>query len=388
MLVLVLNCGSSSVKMRLVDTATGAWLARGLVDRIGEPEPGTRSVERPGQPARKTGVQAADHSVALRLLLEELPEASRAAAVGHRVVHGGERYTGSVRITPEVLRELEPLSRLAPLHNPPNLVGIRIAQQHWPDLPQVAAFDTAFHSTLPDYAYRYAVPEAWYRDLGVRRYGFHGLSHRYVAERATARLGRDNLRLVSLHLGNGCSAAAVRGRTCLDTSMGMTPLEGLVMGTRSGDLDASVPLLVQAELGLLSAEVDRILNRDSGLEALAGTLDMRDIQAELSTSAGAKLAFELFCYRVRKYVGAYASVLGGLDALAFTAGIGENSSVVRDEICRGLESLGVRLDEAANGENRGDERDVAHPSAPVRVLVIPADEELVIARETEAVLAA
>lgn len=382
----MLNCGSSSVKLRLVDTAASGWLLRGLVDRIGEDEPGACVAERAGSPAERHTVRIADHGAALDLLLQHLPEAAHAEAVGHRVVHGGERYTSAARITETMLPELEALSRLAPLHNPPNLQGIRVARERWPLLPHVAAFDTAFHATLPDFAYRYAVPESWYRELGIRRYGFHGLSHQYVAEQAAALTGRTDLRLVSLHLGNGASAAAIRGRTCVDTSMGLTPLEGLVMGTRTGDLDPSIPLLVQGELGLSAAAVDRILNRESGLEGFAGTHDMRDIEAQLERSAGARLAFEAFCYRARKYVGAYAAALGGLDALAFTAGIGENSSRTRREICRGLQFLGLRLDEAANGEYSTTARDVADPSSAVRVLVIPTDEERVIARETEAVL--
>jgi len=390
MRVLVFNCGSSSVKISSIDTALGTWSARGSVDRIGaEGGPGTCRVQRAGEPPREEPADVADHAEAVRLLVDRLPREGRPEAAGHRVVHGGERYTAPVVADAAVLEELDALAHLAPLHNPPNVAGLRIATQLYPELPQVAVFDTAFHATMPPHAYRYAVPERLYTECGVRRYGFHGLSHAWVAGRAAALTGRPDLRLVSLHLGNGCSAAAVRGGQCLDTSMGFTPLEGLVMGTRCGDLDPAVPLFLQEEAGLSLREVGRILNEDSGLEALAGRSDMRDLQSAMAAGdARARLAFDIFCYRIRKYVGAYAAALGGLDALVFTAGIGENSAPVRAAVCEGLEFLGVRFDAARNGEYQGGECDVSAAGSGARVLVVPTNEELMIARETESLVSA
>lgn len=389
MLVLVLNCGSSSVKLSLLDAESGQSLAEGLVDRVGDTEAaGTARLHGPGLSPCCESLAARGYEEAIRWLVDRLPAGKRPAAVGHRVVHGGERYTTSVRVDAAVLQELEAVSRLAPLHNPPNLQGIHAAQALFPDLPQVVAFDTAFHATLSDFAYRFALPDRFYHQHGIRRYGFHGLSHRYVSERAAALLQRSDLRLVSLHLGNGCSAAAVRGGRCVDTSMGMTPLAGLVMGTRCGDLDPAVPLLLAGLEGESLAHVERVLNRESGMKALSGGhADMRDIEAAAAQGdEKAQLAFRVFCYTARKYVGAYAAALGGLDALVFTAGIGENSARVRAEICAGLEFLGVRLDPQRNGEDSDQARDLSIPNAAVRVLAIPTDEELVIARETAAVL--
>lgn len=388
MLVFVFNCGSSSVRLSLIDTVSGAWRAKGSVDRIGDPDrPGTGKVQRAGE-APRTVETRGSYEEAVHWLVGEMHPENPPEAIGHRVVHGGEEYEKPVVVTPEVLEDLDRLSRLAPLHNPPNVAGIRLAGTLFPDLPQVAVFDTAFHATLPDYAYRYAIPERFYREDGIRRYGFHGTSHRYVSERAAAMLGRTDLRIVTLHLGNGCSVAAVRAGKSLDTSMGMTPLEGLVMGTRSGDLDPSIPLLLQESGGLTAAEVDRILNHEGGLEALSGGLsDMRDIERERAAGNDrARLAFDAFCYRVRKYVGGYAAVVGGLDALVFTAGIGENSAAVRAAVCAGLEFLGLRLDEARNGQNTSEERDISAPDSSARILVIPTNEELLIARDTEAAL--
>lgn len=390
MRVLVLNCGSSSVKMALIDPASRQRLFRGQVERIGQ-EGGMEGEARWGDgPETRELLPPGDYGTAIRWLAERLDPALPPDAVGHRVVHGGEAYVGPVIVDDAVAADLERLSRLAPLHNPPNLAGIRAARELFPRLPQVAVFDTAFHASLPERAFRYALPERFYRELGVRRYGFHGLSHRYVAERVAAILGRADLRLVSLHLGAGCSAAAIAGGRSLDTSMGMTPLEGLVMGTRCGDLDPAIPLLLQTQAGVSPEAVDRILNHESGLRALAdGRQDMREVLAAMRAGdPAACLAFDLFCYRVRKYVGAYAAALGGLDVLAFTAGIGENSAEVRAAVCSELGFLGVRLDPARNRETREDEREIGAADAPVRVLVIPTDEEWVIARDTEARIAA
>jgi acetate kinase len=387
MIVFVVNCGSSSVKARLVDTATGECVARSSVDRLADPASGIVTVEHRGQEAQCRGVEEDTHVGALRLLREAMPESAHAEAVGHRVVHGGEKHRQSVVITREVVEEIGELCGLAPLHNPPSLAGIRGALELFPDLPQVAVFDTAFHASIPDHAYRYAVPERLYTQHGVRRYGFHGISHRYVADTAARMLRRDDLRLVSLHLGNGCSAAAIRGHVSLDTSMGMTPLEGLIMGTRSGDIDPALPELIGRLEALSPGDVTELLTRESGLGALSGGMvDMRDIESARATDDRARLAFEAFCYRVRKYVGAYASVLGGLDVLAFTGGIGENSAAIRATVCGKLGFLGVQLDPDANSHPAGALRDIAQAEAPARVLVVAANEELVIARETEATL--
>lgn len=386
MRILVLNCGSSSVKLRLADSDTGEWFVRGSVERIGAPDSRGR-IDRPGELPRTESIPAPDFGTAIRWLEGVLAPDERPEAVGHRVVHGGERYVRPVPVDDRVLAELEAISYLAPLHNPQSLEGIRTARDLFPGLPQVAVFDTAFHATLPEHAYRYAVPERYYREHGIRRYGFHGLNHRHVSERAAARLGRGDLRLVSLHLGNGCSACAVRSGCSVDTSMGLTPLAGLVMGTRAGDVDPSVPLRL-LELGYTAAEVDTLLNHESGLKALSGGLtDMRDIEAAAAGGDHAAiLAFTLFCYRARQYVGAYAAALGGLDALVFTAGIGEHSASVRAEVCRGLEHLGVRVDPELNRSAAGTECDLAPRGAPARVLVVPADEERIIARDTAAVV--
>jgi acetate kinase len=384
MLVLVLNCGSSSVKVTLIDPESGAPAFRGSVDRVGAEE--GESARRWDDGAGERTVRAApgDYREAIAWLAERLPAGAAPDAVGHRVVHGGEEYVRPVLVDAEVLADLARCSDLAPLHNPPNLVGISAATELFSGLPQVAVFDTAFHSAIPPHAYRYAVPEEFYRRHGVRRYGFHGLSHRYVSERAAEMLGRSDLRLVTLHLGNGCSAAAVRGGVSIDTSMGLTPLEGLVMGTRSGDLDPAVPLLLQSLTGRTVVQVEDLLNNASGLEALSGGhSDMRDV--ERLAAAGderARLAFEVFCYRARKYAGAYAAALGGLDALVFTAGIGENSAAVRESVCAGLEFLGLRLDATLNRASGKNDRDVGAADSGVRVLVIPTNEELVIARDT------
>jgi acetate kinase len=369
--VLVVNCGSSTVKYQLLAVDEARRLAGGLE-------------EVRGQDHREAFVR-----VEAALRSSGGLEAGRIAAIGHRVVHGGERFSAPARIDAEVREAIRELAALAPLHNPANLIGIEVCRDAFPGVPQVAVFDTAFHQTLPPQAFRYAVPEAWYRSLGVRRYGFHGTSHRYVAERAAEALGRPlaTLNLITLHLGNGASAAAIRAGVCVDTSMGLTPLEGLVMGTRSGDLDPAIPLFVQREAGLAAGAVDAALNEDAGLQGLAGTSDMRELLArESAGDERAALALELYCYRIRKYVGAYTAVLGRVDALVFTGGVGENAARVRSLACAGLEGLGIALDERANAAPVAESVDVGRAGAPVRALVVRTNEELQIARETLAVL--
>jgi acetate kinase len=366
--VLVINCGSATVKHQLL-AEDGARLAGGVEEvRDG----GHREVfRRIGGALQRAGERAA------------------LAAIGHRVVHGGERFQAPAVIDDAVCAEIRALARLAPLHNPANLIGIEVCRETFPRVPQVAVFDTAFHQTLPPHAFRYAVPEAWYERFGVRRYGFHGTSHRFVAERAAAWLGRPaaSLNLITLHLGNGASAAALRAGRSVDTSMGLTPLEGLVMGTRSGDLDAAVPLHVQREAGIDAVAADDALNHESGLLGLAGTGDMRELLArEAAGNVRARLALDVYCHRIRKYVGAYLAVLGHADALVFTGGVGENAARVRSLACAGLDALGIALDERANDAAAGEVAEIGRSGMPVRVLVVRTNEELQIARETLAAL--
>ncbi len=380
MKVLVLNCGSSSIKYQLRDSAAHTALAEGLVSRIGED---------PAIP---------HHGRALELILEKLldpatgaiKDLSEVSAVGHRAVHGGSFFTAPALVTPEVIAKMEEYAPLAPLHNPPILLGIREALRVLPGVPQVAVFDTAFHTTLPARAHVYALPYRYYTEHGVRRYGFHGNSFQYVSQRVDSLLGGrlGDIKVVIAHLGNGASIAAVAGGKSVDTSMGLTPLEGLVMGTRPGDVDPGIILYLMRQLGLAESDVDRVLNKESGLLGVSGVgNDIRDVLA--AAAAGderCKLAIELYTYRLKKYVGAYAAAMGGLDVLVFTAGIGENSPEIRSAVCEGLGFLGIELDEGANAEARGVESEIGAPGARVRVLVVPTDEERLIADETVAVV--
>jgi acetate kinase len=389
--VLVVNSGSSSIKYRLHDLAADATVADGIVARIGERG---AYLESTRGAATRRDLEASTHAEAFEAIVSTLtgpgtgPVADLAeiGAVGHRVVHGGERFSESVLVTDEVVAAIEACVPLAPLHNPPNLMGIREASRLFPGTPQVAVFDTAFHATIPARAHRYALPAVYHDEHGVRRYGFHGISYRYVAGRAAALIGRDatELRLVVCHLGNGASMTAIVGGRSVDTSMGMTPLEGLVMGTRSGDLDPGIVLFLLRDLGMSPDAVDRLLNNESGLLGLSGASnDLRVVteRAEAGDEA-AQLALDVFAYRARKYVGAYAAAMGGLDALVFTAGIGENSPSMRDAICAGLGFLGIELDRDANAAAVGVERDVSAPGGRVRILVVPTDEERMMVLDT------
>lgn len=403
--VLVLNCGSSSVKFQLVETdgdmaAAGRdrALARGLIENIGGPAVVRyEAPDRPGGPVNlRETAEILEHKIAVERVLQLVTrpdvgvvrDRSQIAAVGHRVVHGGERFKASVLIDDDVLRGIEDCFDLAPLHNPPNVKGYRAARELLGATPQVAVFDTSFHQTMDSTAYLYALPYVLYERHAVRRYGFHGTSHRFVAGRLTELLGRRGddpaLRLVTCHLGNGCSVTAVRGGRSVDTSMGFTPLEGLVMGTRSGDIDAAIVLHVMRKEELGHWEMNALLNKHSGLIGLSGlSNDMRALlDAEASGNERAKLAVDVFCYRLKKYIGAYAAALGGLDAVAFAGGIGENAAVVRERTVAGLEGLGVRLDRAANQAARGREAEISPSGSPVRVFVVPTNEELLIARDT------
>ncbi|MEU8570698.1 acetate kinase [Streptomyces pathocidini] len=377
--VLVLNSGSSSVKYQLLDMAEGAGarLASGVVERIGE------SPEVP------------DHAAALKRVAGELAaqdlglDSPALAAVGHRVVHGGTRFTEPTLITDEVVAAIEELVPLAPLHNPANITGIRVARELRPDLPQVAVFDTAFHATIPEAAARYAIDTATADAHGVRRYGFHGTSHAYVSRATAELLGRDvrEVNTIVLHLGNGASASAVRGGVCVDTSMGLTPLEGLVMGTRSGDLDPAVIFHLARVGGLSTDEIDTLLNKRSGLLGLCGDNDMREITRRIGEGdERARLAFDVYIHRLRKYVGAYTAVLGRVDAVAFTAGVGENAAAVREAAMAGLEGLGIEVDAARNAVRGSSARIVSADGSRVAVAVVPTDEELEIATEAYALV--
>ncbi|GGX81935.1 acetate kinase [Streptomyces hiroshimensis] len=390
--VLVLNSGSSSVKYQLLDMADGARLAVGLVERIGEET--SRLAHTPlatGGGKRETEAPIADHEAALQAVAAELAadglglDSPELAAIGHRVVHGGQKFTAPTVITDEVLAEIERLVPVAPLHNPANITGIRTAQALRPDLPQVAVFDTAFHTTMPEAAARYAIDVATADAHMVRRYGFHGTSHAYVSRETAKLLGKDpsEVNVIVLHLGNGASASAVRGGVCVDTSMGLTPLEGLVMGTRSGDLDPAVILHLSRNAGMSTDEIDALLNKKSGLIGLCGDNDMREIRRRIDEGdERAALAFDIYVHRLKKYIGAYYAVLGKVDAVAFTAGVGENAAPVREAAVAGLEQLGLAVDAELNAVRSGEPRLISPGSARVAVAVVPTDEELEIATQT------
>jgi acetate kinase len=405
MKVLVVNCGSSSVKFQLVETdaesaraGTDRALAKGLVDNVG----GTAVLkfEVPGRkPVRETA-EILEHKVAVERILAFLTHPENGvlrdrreiAAVGHRVVHGGERFKASALITDDVLEGIEACFDMAPLHNPPNVRGYRAVQAVLPEVPQVAVFDTAFHQTMPPEAYVYGLPYVLYQRHGIRRYGFHGTSHRFVAARLAALLHRPpddpGLRLITCHLGNGCSVAAIRGGRSIDTSMGFTPLEGLVMGTRSGDVDPAAVLHVMEREEIGTGEASALLNKHGGLLGISGVSnDMRTLlEAEGQGNLRARLAVDVFCYRLRKYVAAYMGVLGGLDGLAFAGGIGENAPAIRARALAALEGLGVSLDAPSNAAARGTEAEISPAGARTRVFVVPTNEELLIARDTFALV--
>jgi len=401
--VLVLNCGSSSVKFQLLETDGASTagkdhlLAKGLVENIG----GTAILrfEAHGRKPTKETAEILEHKVAVERVLQFLtrPDGGVIAdrreieAVGHRVVHGGERFRTSVLIDDAVLQGIEDCFDLAPLHNPPNVKGYRAARDLLPDIPQVAVFDTSFHQTMEPKVFLYGLPYVLYERHAIRRYGFHGTSHRFVSRRMALLVGRGDdpdLRMITCHLGNGCSIAAVRGRRSVDTSMGFTPLEGLVMGSRSGDLDPAILLYVMAKEELAPGELNALLNKHSGLLGLSGlSNDMRALlEAEAAGQERARLAVDVFCYRLRKYIAAYVGALGGVDALAFAGGIGENAPEVRRRAMEGLGALGLHLDPSRNGEARGTEAEVSPAGSNPRIFVVPTNEELLIAHDTAAIV--
>ncbi|MGW3290412.1 acetate kinase [Streptomyces sp. NPDC001002] len=393
--VLVLNSGSSSVKYQLLDMSDGDRLAAGLVERIGEERARLKHTHLAGGAEREWTGPIADHAAALKAVAEELArdgfglDSPELVAIGHRVVHGGKTFTEPTVIDDAVLAEIERLIPVAPLHNPANLIGIRTAMALRPDLPQVAVFDTAFHTTMPESAARYAIDVRVADEYRVRRYGFHGTSHAYVS-RATAKLLRkapEDVNVIVLHLGNGASASAVRGGKCVDTSMGLTPLEGLVMGTRSGDIDPAVIFHLARVGGMSIDEIDTLLNKKSGLVGLCGDNDMREIRRRIDEGdAEAQLAFDIYIHRLKKYIGAYCAVLGTVDAIAFTAGVGENAAPVREAAVAGLETLGPAVDGALNAVRSDQPRLISPEDARVKVAVVPTDEELEIATQTYALV--
>ncbi len=390
--VLVINCGSSSLKYQLLDMTTEEVRAKGLVERIGL-DRSSHTYERPGHENISEETAIDDHARAVELLLAALVDAehgvirsmSEVGAVGHRVVHAGERYSGSVIIDDDVLDALKQCVPLAPLHNPANIIGIEASRRVMPGVTMVGVFDTAFHQSMPDRAYIYPIPYALYEDHQIRRYGFHGTSHRYVTLRAAQILERDisDLNLITCHLGNGASMAAVRGGKSIDTSMGLTPLEGLMMGTRSGDIDPALVGFLARLLNRDLADIEKMLNRESGMLGISGiSSDLRDVEREYANGNDrARLALEVYAYHIGKYIGSYAVSLGRVDAIIFTAGVGEHASLVREWACRGLEAIGAILDTFKNA-TRHDEAVISKMSSRVKIMIVPTNEELMIARDT------
>ena len=393
--ILVINCGSSSLKYQLINSETEGVLAKGLCERIGID--GMLTYQPEGGEKEKSEIAMPTHTEAINAVLAALTNEktgvikslSEVGAVGHRVVHGGEKFTSSCLINDESMKAIEECNDLAPLHNPANLIGIRACQELMPGVPMVAVFDTAFHQTMPEVAYTYGIPYEYYEKYKVRRYGFHGTSHSYVSKRTAEIVGKpyDQMKIIVCHLGNGASISAVNCGKSVDTSMGLTPLEGLVMGTRSGDLDPAIIDFVGKKEGLSLDEMNEVLNKKSGMLGISGvSSDGRDLDA--AAEAGnkrAQLALDVFDYRVIKYIGAYAAAMNGVDAIAFTAGIGENNIKMRKDVCSSLTYLGVKLDEEKNNV-RGEERIISADDSKVQVLLVPTNEELAIARETLALV--
>jgi acetate kinase len=392
MKILVVNCGSSSLKYQLMDMTTKESVGIGLVERIGLE--GSVLTHRTASGEKEIiTTEMPNHTVAIELVLKVLvspvygsvKELSEISAVGHRVVHGGENFAQSAIISDAVMQAIRDCIELAPLHNPPNIAGIEACQKLMPGVPQVAVFDTAFHQTMPDYAYLYGLTYELYEKYKIRRYGFHGTSHKYVSQRAAALLGKpaEELKLITCHLGNGSSITAIKGGKSIETSMGFTPLQGLLMGTRSGDLDPAIVTYIMRKENLNSDQIDNFLNKKCGVLGISGvSSDFRDIgEAAEQGNYRAKLALEIFAYQAKKYIGAYAAALNGVDAIIFTAGLGENSFSMREAICANMSYLGVSIDPEKN-KVRGIEADVSEANAACRVLVIPTNEELMIALDT------
>ncbi len=392
--VLVINCGSSSLKYQFINMNDESVLAKGLVERIGI-EGSVLKHEKAGQDKVVIEEVMKNHKDAINLVLKALVDPGHGAvksldevdAVGHRVVHGGEKFANSVLITDEVIAAMKECIELAPLHNPPNIIGIEACQELLPNVPMVGVFDTAFHQTMPVESYIYPLPYELYEENGIRRYGFHGTSHKYVSERVAALTGKslEGMKVVTCHLGNGASLTAIKDGKSFDTSMGMTPLEGLVMGTRCGDIDPAIVTFLMNKKNMNAEEMDNLMNKKSGVLGISGvSSDFRDIEgAAAQGNKRAQLALDKFAYTVRKYIGSYAAAMGGLDVVVFTAGLGENSADTRAQICEGLEFLGVTVD-AGKNNIRGKEAEISKDGAKVKVFVIPTNEEIMIARDTKA----
>ncbi|MCR3759324.1 acetate kinase [Clostridium felsineum] len=391
---LVINCGSSSIKYQFIDMADESVLAKGLVERIGIK--GSVITHKVNGKKYVTETPMEDHKKAIKLVLDALlndeygviKNIDEISAVGHRIVHGGEKYSSSALIDDDVMKSIEECVSLAPLHNPAHIIGINACRELMPKAPMVAVFDTAFHQTMPDYAYMYAIPNEYYKKYKIRKYGFHGTSHKYVSRTAAEFVGRnvEDLKMVVCHMGNGASITAVQNGESVDTSMGFTPLGGLVMGTRSGDMDPAVVTFLMEKLNISASEVNTILNKKSGIEGLSEiSSDMRDIKKGnyVDKDPKAILAYSVFNYKVKQFIGSYTAIMNGLDCLVFTGGIGENSFENRREICKNMEYLGIKIDDAKNDATMGVPMDISAEGSKVRVLVIPTNEELMIARDTK-----
>jgi len=397
MKILVLNCGSSSVKYKLIDTGSANVMAEGGVEKIGLPDGFLKYKLTDGSKAIKE-LGLADHRGAVKAILELLTDATSGCigsfaeidAVGHRVVHGGEKFSSSVLITDDVKAKIRECYAIAPLHNPANMTGIEAIDSLMPGIPQVAVFDTAFHQTMPPKAYMYPLPYKFYKDNGVRRYGFHGTSHRYVSQRVCEILGVDinTQKIITCHVGNGGSITAVCNGKSVDTSMGLTPTEGLMMGTRVGDVDPGALTFLMESYGFTAADIQRIINKESGVLGISGlSSDMREIEAAVNAGdERAKLALDIYENRIIKYVGAYAAEMGGLDIIVFTGGVGENQTGVRENVCAPLGFMGVEIDRKLNAGVRGSETVISTPSSKVKVVVVPTDEEMMIARDTQEIV--
>lgn len=397
MIILVLNCGSSSVKYKLFDMAKQGVMAQGGVEKLGLPGSFLKFTLPSGEKV-VLEKELPEHNVAIQFILSTLTDnkygclksLNEIDAVGHRVVHGGEKFSSSVRITNEVIGKVVECIDLAPLHNPPNLKGIRAMDAIIPGIPQVAVFDTAFHQTMPDYAYMYGLPYSLYKKYGIRRYGFHGTSHRFVSQHACDVLGvpYEKQRIITAHIGNGGSITAIKDGKSIDTTMGLTPVEGLLMGTRCGDVDAGALSFIMDKEGLNAAGLSDLINKQSGVMGLSSiSSDMREIEAAIEDGdKKAILTMNVYNYRIKKYIGAYAAALGGLDLLIFTGGVGENQWSTRTAVCREMEFMGIKLDEAKNDHMRGQEMVISTPDSKVTVMVVPTDEELTIAKDTLEIL--
>jgi acetate kinase len=395
--VFVINSGSSSIKYQLIRMPEAKVICAGLIDRIGlqESEIHHKVFKAEGEQSIKEKLPIPDHATGLtevsKLLTDSkigvINDPKEIDVVGHRVVHGGESFSKTSVITEEVKAKIKKLFPLAPLHNPPNFLGIEVAERIFSSAQQIAVFDTAFHQTMPEVAYRVAIPKSFYEEHGIRNYGFHGTSHKYVSEKAIGFLNKPDSKIITIHLGNGCSMTAIRNGVCVDTSMGFGPMNGLIMGTRTGDIDQSIIFHMISQLGYSPAEVNTILNKKSGMLGLTGFSDMRDVKAECNKgNEEAILAYEMYAYHIRKYIGSYAAVLNGLDAIVFTGGVGENDALTRRLVSQNLEYLGIQLDEEKNNTGGKGVVEINKAGSPVKVLIVSTNEELEIAKQCYALL--